>query len=429
MANTLRIKRRAVGGAAGAPGSLQNGELAFNEQDNTLYYGFGSGGTGGSATQVVSIAGNGAFATINTNQRFTGVKTFDQSPLVPTLPFGTNTLAAASTAFVQAAISAASIPDGDKGDITVSGNGSSWTIDANVVTNDKLATMAANTLKGRTGSTGGPNDLTVAQVKTMLAISNVDNTSDANKPVSTATQTALDAKVSTSLLGVPNGVATLNVDGKLNANQVNALAIGSIRTFASQAAMLAWTDAEEGDVAVRTDISKTFMLSQTPPGTLANWIELLNPTSPVTSVFNRTGAVVAATGDYSVAQITGAAPIASPAFTGTPTGPTAAVATNNTQLATTAYVKSQGYTDNTGTVTSIGLSGGTTGMTFSAAITSAGTITMSGTLGVANGGTGATTAAAARTNLGLGSMATQNSNAVSITGGTIDNIDLDGGTF
>ena len=38
MANTVRIKRRAAGGAAGAPSSLQNAELAFNEQDDTLYY-------------------------------------------------------------------------------------------------------------------------------------------------------------------------------------------------------------------------------------------------------------------------------------------------------------------------------------------------------------------------------------------------------
>lgn len=37
--------------------------------------------------------------------------------------------------------------------------------------------------------------ITLTQVKTSLALNNVDNTSDANKPVSTATQTALDAKV------------------------------------------------------------------------------------------------------------------------------------------------------------------------------------------------------------------------------------------
>jgi hypothetical protein len=51
---------------------------------------------------------------------------------------------------------------------------------------------------------------------------------------------------------------------------------------------------------------------------------------------------------------------------------------------------------------------------------------------VANGGTGASTDSAARTNLGLGTIATQNSNAVSITGGSISGItDLtvaDGGT-
>jgi hypothetical protein len=59
MANTLRIKRRAAGGAAGAPASLANAELAYNEQDDVLYYGYGTGGSGGSATVVKAIAGSG----------------------------------------------------------------------------------------------------------------------------------------------------------------------------------------------------------------------------------------------------------------------------------------------------------------------------------------------------------------------------------
>lgn len=61
MANNIRIKRRAAGGAAGAPSSLANAELAFNEQDDTLYYGKGTGGAGGTATQVIAIGGPGAF--------------------------------------------------------------------------------------------------------------------------------------------------------------------------------------------------------------------------------------------------------------------------------------------------------------------------------------------------------------------------------
>ena len=54
----------------------------------------------------------------------------------------------------------------------------------------------------------------------------------------------------------------------------------------------------------------------------------------VTSVAGRTGAVTLA-----VADVSGAAPLASPALTGTPTAPTAAEGTNSTQVATTAFVK------------------------------------------------------------------------------------------
>ena len=39
MTDVLRIRRRALGGAAGAPASLAVGELAFNEVDGGLYIG------------------------------------------------------------------------------------------------------------------------------------------------------------------------------------------------------------------------------------------------------------------------------------------------------------------------------------------------------------------------------------------------------
>src|SRR5947207_2320784 len=46
-------------------------------------------------------------------------------------------------------------------------------------------------------------------------------------------------------------------------------------------------------------------------------------------------------------------------------------------------------------------------------------------LSLSGGGTGASTAASARSNLGLGTLATQNNSAVNITGGSITGVSLD----
>ena len=80
----------------------------------------------------------------------------------------------------------------------------------------------------------------------------------------------------------------------------------------------------------------------------ANWV--INSTA-VRSVFGRVGDVIAEVGDYDVSQVTDAASLtyvnsqlalkanlASPAFTGTPTAPTAAPGTATTQIATTDFV-------------------------------------------------------------------------------------------
>ena len=64
MASTIRIKRRDGTGAVGAPSSLLNAELAFNEADKTLYYGFGID-TGSTAASVIAIGGEGAFWSVN----------------------------------------------------------------------------------------------------------------------------------------------------------------------------------------------------------------------------------------------------------------------------------------------------------------------------------------------------------------------------
>ena len=62
MSNTIRIKKRAASGSAGSPSSLSPSELAFNEADLKLYYGFGDdGATPPAASSIITIGGAGAF--------------------------------------------------------------------------------------------------------------------------------------------------------------------------------------------------------------------------------------------------------------------------------------------------------------------------------------------------------------------------------
>lgn len=78
------------------------------------------------------------------------------------------------------------------------------------------------------------------------------------------------------VLGEPGGVATLDETGKLSSDQIPALTITDTHVVANEAAMLALV-AQTGDVAVRTDVSKSFILTASPATTLGNWQELLTP--------------------------------------------------------------------------------------------------------------------------------------------------------
>lgn len=69
--------------------------------------------------------------------------------------------------------------------------------------------------------------------------------------------------------------------------------------------------------------------------------------APVQTVAGKSGAVSLVVGD-----ISGAAPLASPTLTGTPAAPTPASGDDSTRIATTAFVKAQGYTTSSG-VTSV----------------------------------------------------------------------------
>ncbi len=79
-------------------------------------------------------------------------------------------------------------------------------------------------------------------------------------------------------------------DGKIKSSVLPAIAITDTFVVNSQAAMLALT-AEVGDICVRTDLNKSYILKTEGASTLANWQELLTPTDAVTSVNGQTGIV------------------------------------------------------------------------------------------------------------------------------------------
>lgn len=91
-------------------------------------------------------------------------------------------------------------------------------------------------------------------------------------------------------------VPVLGAGGKLSEAVIPAIAITDTFVVDSQSAMLA-LEAQQGDVAVRTDVNKTFILKVAPATTLANWVELETPTDAVTSVNGLTGAVTLTTSE------------------------------------------------------------------------------------------------------------------------------------
>lgn len=85
-----------------------------------------------------------------------------------------------------------------------------------------------------------------------------------------------------------NGYAGLGADGKLPDGLLPALSISDTFVVTSQAEMLALV-AEKGDVAIRTDQGKSYILTANNPGVLANWQEILAPAGGGGTVLSVTG--------------------------------------------------------------------------------------------------------------------------------------------
>ena len=103
--------------------------------------------------------------------------------------------------------------------------------------------------------------------------------------------TAEVTSIITGQKGIANGIASLDGSAKIPSAQLPDISISQTYVVASEAAQLALT-AQEGDVAVRTDESKTYIQNGGSAGTMADWTELLSPTDAVQSVNGYTGTVV-----------------------------------------------------------------------------------------------------------------------------------------
>lgn len=136
-----------------------------------------------------------------------------------------------------------------------------------------------------------------------------------------AARTAIGAGTSNLALGTTGTTAMAGnttfafsqITGSISTAQLPPIAINDTFPVVSQAAMLALT-AQRGDVAIRSDIGKTFILSTDNPGTLADWLEVVT-TGAVSSVAGRTGAVVLTKTDVGLANVDNTADTAKPVST------------------------------------------------------------------------------------------------------------------
>ena len=203
---TIRLKKRAATGAAGAPSSLAPSEVAFNEADKKLYYGFGDNGSGESSS-VISIGGEGAVMHLgNINQTAAGNKTFSGNMTVG-------------------------------GNLTV--NGTTTTLStANTVATDKIFELG----NGTSGSPSGDAGIVIERGSSSNAFMGWDESADqflmgtgSFTGASTGNLTVTKGTLAANLVGDVTGTLTGNATGSsasCTGNSATATKLATARTIA-----------------------------------------------------------------------------------------------------------------------------------------------------------------------------------------------------
>ena len=493
MANTMRIKRRASGGA-GAPSSLANAELAFNEVDNILYYGKGTGGAGGTATTIEAIGGSGAYLTLTGTQTVTGAKTFSSTvdlgaSAVATTPTSSdNSTKVATTAFVKAqgygTGSVTSVALSLPAFITVSGS----PVTGSGTLTGTLASQTANTVfAAPNGSAGTPafRTLVAADIPALSYLSSSGGTVSGNLTVTgdltingtttniNSTNLVVEDKniilgdtTSPTDAGADGGGITLKGTTDKTFNWVDAqdawtsseyIDVASAKGYKLGGTTIIYTVASAPHIAVASGSIDTLTVDTITAdigitGTLTG--NATNVTGTVAVANGGTGATSTSAARTSLGLAIGTDVQAYDAtlagLAGVATAADKLIYATGSDTFTTTDLTSTARTllDDTSTGamrTTLGLAIGTDVQAYDGTLAGlAGVTTAADKLIYATGVDTFTTTdltsfgrsllddadnSAARTTLGLGSMATQASSNVTITGGSIDGITLDGGTF
>ena len=220
--------------------------------------------------------------------------------------------------------------------------------DRNYVTDAQKAGVLSNTSGINTG------DETTATIKTKLGITTLSGSNTGDQTIT------LTGDVAGT--GTGSFATTVNSVGGVNSSTIASLPT----TVSSHTSSITTNTNSIATLNTNVSANTSSITAETTRATNAESALDTRITSNTSSITTNTNNISTNTADILLK-----APIASPAFTGVPTAPTATTSDNSTQLATTAYVKANLATVSAGTLTGTSLASTITG----SGLTSIGTLT------------------------------------------------------